>query len=80
MNILFIHQSFPGQFVHLSAHLAQKPEHRVVALGMTNNQIPAVIEFRRYQLLRSPAETVHPWLADHEAKGFRAEACAAAMM
>ncbi|MBF0610105.1 MAG: glycosyltransferase [Magnetococcales bacterium] len=36
MDILFIHQNFPGQFRHLSHQLA-KAGHRVVALGDTDN-------------------------------------------
>jgi glycosyltransferase involved in cell wall biosynthesis len=33
MNFLFVHQNFPGQFPHLAAALASRPEHGVVALG-----------------------------------------------
>lgn len=34
MQILFVHQNFPGQFKHLAPALAAKPEHTVVALTM----------------------------------------------
>ena len=34
MNILFVHQSFPGQFLHLAPALAADPQHAVWALTM----------------------------------------------
>ncbi len=37
MNILFIHQNFPGQFKHLAIHLAQQPGWRVFGLGDAAN-------------------------------------------
>jgi hypothetical protein len=33
MNLLFIHQNFPGQFRHIALHFAQRRGHRVVAIG-----------------------------------------------
>ena len=36
MNILFIHNNFPGQFKHLARHLAQLPHIRVAAIGASN--------------------------------------------
>ena len=32
MNILFVHQNFPGQYLHLARHLATQPRNRVVAI------------------------------------------------
>ena len=32
MNILFLHQNFPGQFKHLAGQLAANPANRIVAL------------------------------------------------
>lgn len=78
MNYLFIHQNFPGQFVHLSASLAAEKGNKVVALAMRDNPGPRNVAVRRYTLLRSPAAETHPMLKDEEAKVMRAEACAAA--
>lgn len=36
MNILFIHPSFPGQFLYLCAHLAQNPDNKVYFLSEQN--------------------------------------------
>ncbi|MBS0356721.1 MAG: glycosyltransferase [Proteobacteria bacterium] len=78
MNILFIHQSFPGQFVHLAANLAKNGAHKVVALSMYTNPVPEGVILRPYQALRAHSERQHPLLKDPEAKIMRAEACAAA--
>ncbi|WP_338849750.1 glycosyltransferase [Massilia sp. W12] len=80
MNYLFIHQNFPGQFVHLSQALAERPGNRVVALAMNKNPAPAKVEVHHYNLLRRPAEQVHPMLQDMESKVLRGEACAAKAM
>lgn len=78
MNILFIHQNFPGQFVHLAADLAQEKGNKVVALTMRANPAPAGVTVRPYTLLRSPAQETHPLLREEEGKVMRAEACASA--
>jgi glycosyltransferase involved in cell wall biosynthesis len=33
MNLLFVHQNFPGQYRHLAAHFARNREHSVAAIG-----------------------------------------------
>ena len=78
MNVLFIHQNFPGQFVHLSASLAAQKRNKVVALTMRDNPAPKNVQVRQYSLLRSAAAETHPMLRDEEAKVLRAEACASA--
>lgn len=80
MNILFIHQNFPGQFLHLAADLARTPGHRVVALGMTAHAAPPGVTLRVYRFLRPAAADTHPLLADQETQVRRAEACAAAAL
>ena len=78
MKILFIHQNFPGQFVHLAADLAKQKRNKVVALTQRSNPAPTGVIIRAYTLLRRPAAETHPMLRDEEAKILRAEACAAA--
>ena len=80
MKILFIHQNFPGQFLHLAAHLGRDPGHQVWALTMQQHPAPPGVHLRRYSLLRPAAPETHPLLRDAEAKILRAEACAAAAM
>jgi glycosyltransferase involved in cell wall biosynthesis len=76
MNILFIHQNFPGQFKFLApALLAQG--HRVQA--MTMNQSDATewqgVGLLPYRAGRSSTPLVHPWVSDLETKTIRGEAC-----
>lgn len=37
MNYLFVHQNFPGQFLHVVRALARDPKHRVVCIGEKKN-------------------------------------------
>lgn len=52
MKILFVHQNFPGQFLHLVPALATRG-HQVVALTAERNQRAAPVPVLRY---RNPAE------------------------
>jgi len=74
MNVLFVHQNFPGQFPHLAPALAAQG-HRVVALHI--NAAPALpgVETVRYRV-EPPrrAGGAHPWLGDLDTKVHRAEA------
>jgi glycosyltransferase involved in cell wall biosynthesis len=73
---LFVHQNFPGQFVHVAAALAEAG-HQVVALGITGRNVPGV-QYVRYEPARPPAGGVVR--GDLAAKLVRAEGCASAML
>jgi Glycosyl transferase family 4 group len=49
MNILFVHQNFPGQFVHLAPALAQRG-HAVAALTVETNRQASAVRVARYRL------------------------------
>jgi glycosyltransferase involved in cell wall biosynthesis len=49
MNILFVHQNFPGQFVHLAPALAQRG-HAVAALTVETNRQASPVRVARYRL------------------------------
>lgn len=53
MNILFVHQNFPGQFLHLAPALAARG-HQVVGLTTETNKRPAPVPVLRY---RTPPAT-----------------------
>lgn len=79
MQILFIHQNFPGQFLHLSARLAQLG-HEVHALGITPKPVRGV-KVHAYKL--PPLKEVKPFpafLGEMQGKFARAEACMRALM
>ena len=81
MNILFIHQNFPGQFKHLAPALI-KQGHSVRAL-VIGAQAPAEwegVKITAYQTARGTTPDVHPWVADFETKTIRGEACFRAAM
>lgn len=73
MNILFVHQNFPGQFKHLAPAMARLG-HRVVALHI--NACPSMpgIEMVRYPVTGRSGQGTHRWLADLEIKTIRGEA------
>jgi glycosyltransferase involved in cell wall biosynthesis len=77
MNILFVHQNFPGQFKHLAPALARDAKHRVLALTMQKTQAATWegIELVPYGAQRHTARDVHPWAAEFETKVIRGEAC-----
>jgi glycosyltransferase involved in cell wall biosynthesis len=79
MQILFIHQNFPGQFVHVARALAAEG-HAVHALGLRAPPcaVPGV-QYQRYPLSPPASPSGSPLLQDLEVKIARASACAAAM-
>ncbi len=76
MNILFIHQNFPGQFKHLAPALVQQG-HQVTAMPL--RALPPQdwqgVRLRPYGVSRGTTAGVHPWVSDVETKVIRAEAC-----
>ena len=81
MKILFIHQNFPGQFVHVAPALAARG-HQVVALGVEGGrpalpQVPHILHApdAAQPDLQAPAGPLKEW----SAKLARARSCAQAM-
>ena len=82
MRILFVHQNFPGQYVHIIQRLAQQGQHQLVALGINDldrgRGIPESLNHFRYRLDRGNTQGVHPLVMETETKIIRAEGCARA--
>lgn len=76
MNILLIHQNFPGQYKHLGPALVAQG-HTVFALTLRVKEYAKWqgISIFPYAVTRGSTKNVHPWLADFETKLLRAEAC-----
>lgn len=76
MNILFIHQNFPGQFKHLAPALASLG-HDVTALILAKTDAKQWngVKLTPYSLNRGNAKEAHPWTVDFESKVIRGEAC-----
>ena len=76
MNILFVHQNFPGQFKHLAPALARQG-HRVLAMTMRQVE-PGLwqgVRILPYGTQRGTTPGIHPWVQDFETKTLRGEAC-----
>lgn len=78
MKLLFIHQNFPGQYLHLAPALAARG-HEVRALTMASPTRPlAGVQTLRYGVQRGSSAGIHPLASDFETKVLRGEACAQA--
>jgi glycosyltransferase involved in cell wall biosynthesis len=60
VRVLFVHQNFPGQYRHLAAHFARRPDCEVVAIGEAKNlpgkaRIPGV-KLYGYEYREQPAD------------------------
>ena len=77
MQILLIHQGFPGQFKHLVPAL-QAQGHRLTVISKTRPaaSIPAGVNYISYTLQRGNTEGIHPLALELETKVIRAEAVA----
>ncbi|MFP4085011.1 MAG: glycosyltransferase family 4 protein [Desulfonatronovibrio sp.] len=80
MNILFVHQNFPGQYLHLAPALGADPGNRVVAISARPGVRLPGVKILVYKISRNPSPTIHPWLAEQEVKVIRGEAVARAAM
>jgi glycosyltransferase involved in cell wall biosynthesis len=64
MNVLFLHQNFPGQYLHVARHLADQGGHRVRFLTQPNDNHMAGIEKIPYRVeARIPADC-HPFTVE----------------
>lgn len=74
MNVLFVHQNFPGQFKHLAPNMAVDPNNRVVALHINSAPKLPGVEMVAYSPERGTTPKIHPWVSDLETKVIRGEA------
>lgn len=83
MRILFVHQNFPGQYLHIARALAAQGGHQLVALRLQSPgaKLPRLkgVQVVGYGPRRGSTATMHPWAIDLETKVIRGEACAEAV-
>jgi glycosyltransferase involved in cell wall biosynthesis len=74
MNVLFVHNDFPGQFGAWAQHLANSRGHQVRAIGSRTAKEMTGVGLSRYGLTRGSSPTVHPFSIRFEADCLRGEA------
>jgi glycosyltransferase involved in cell wall biosynthesis len=63
MIVIFIHQNFPAQYVHLARYLAQQPQNRVFFITQAeHNELPGVVKLV-YKPDCPPVLHCHPYTA-----------------
>jgi glycosyltransferase involved in cell wall biosynthesis len=79
MNILFVHQNFPGQYLHLAPHLARLG-HRVVAVSSRSGVTLPGVQIVNYAVPPERAPATHRYLTKAEEAVLRGERVAAAAL
>lgn len=74
MNVLFIHQNFPGQFKHLARVLCEDKRNDVRALAQKDYGWSRIMPVHLYEMPRPSTPRLHPWTSEIEAKLIRGEA------
>ena len=76
MNVLFVHQNFPGQYVHLARRLAADSGNRVVFITQRKDaELPGVTKLV-YKPARAVTPGIHHYLRDTESGILNAQAVA----
>ena len=76
MQVLFIHQNFPGQYPHLAAALLARGDQPVAIGGPSAKQLPGIPLHRYNPMPAGGVPACHPWAEDFQIKCLRAEAVA----
>jgi glycosyltransferase involved in cell wall biosynthesis len=81
MKVLFVHQNFPGQYLHLARHLGATPGNQVVFLTQRrdNARLPGVTKIV-YEPHRKITPNIHHYLVDTEAGVLNAQNVARAAL
>ena len=76
MKILFAHQNFPGQYLHLARHFGSQPDHQVVFITQRQDvELPGVRKIV-YKPRRTITPQVHHYLRESEAAVLNAQVVA----
>ena len=76
MNFLFVHQNFPGQYLHLASWLALSGRHNVVFVSEPNENHLQGVRRVLYRPIRASTPGIHISATDFETSMIRAESAA----
>ena len=73
MNVLIVHNNFPGQFRHIAHALSLDPQVRVVAIGSNTSQSIPNVRLIKYPPLRINVTATHPNARYFDVECYRAD-------
>src|SRR6516162_1021846 len=73
MNILFVHNNFPGQYRHLVQALSRDPKVRMMAIGSMSAREIAGVKLVKYRLDGVDVSASHPFSRRFDLECHRAE-------
>jgi glycosyltransferase involved in cell wall biosynthesis len=73
VRYLFVHQNFPGQYLHIIRHLLRDPGNEVVFISEPNMNAIEGVRRANYQVPRINPEHVHPNVLDYAVAAQRAD-------
>ncbi|MDG6094026.1 glycosyltransferase family 4 protein [Acetobacter sp. AN02] len=76
MKYLFVHQNFPGQFLHIVRHLVRSGQNQVVFISEGNENVIPGVRRVLYKMSRIPPQDGHPGVREFDIGLSRAEAVA----
>ncbi len=73
MKYLFVHQNFPGQYLHILQHLTTDPSNEIVFMSEPSSRSMDGVRRLLYTFPRPDQEAIHPVARDLDYAGRRAE-------
>jgi glycosyltransferase involved in cell wall biosynthesis len=73
MNVLFVHNNFPGQYRHIAHALGRNPKTRVAAIGSPTSKTMESVDLVKYSLANAEASSAHPFARRFDIECYRGE-------
>jgi glycosyltransferase involved in cell wall biosynthesis len=73
MNVLFVHNNFPGQYRHIARALAHNPQVRVAAIGAQTSRAMDGVNLVKYSMTNAEASSSHPFARRFDMECYRGE-------
>ena len=73
MNVLFVHNNFPGQYQHLARALAKDSQMQIAAIGSSTSQAMSGVNLLKYSLRDVDVSATHPFARRFDLECHRAE-------